>query len=88
MQNKIERQIVDQLRKDFNPSELQLNNESHLHRGHAGWNGSGETHFKLVLQSKRFNGLNRIERHRLVYKSLSPQPMEQIHALKMELLGD
>lgn len=84
----ISRQIKDQLRVDFDPEEMILVNESHLHRGHDGWDGSGESHFSLVLKSKRFNGLSRIKRHRLVYSSLSPEPLSRIHALRMELIED
>ena len=84
----IEDLIKFRLREEFGPSEIIVENESHRHRGHSGWDESGETHFRLVMKSSRFNGLTRIERHRLVFKSLSPDPMSRIHALRMELSGE
>ncbi len=84
----IEQQIMTRLQEEFRPSRLIVENESERHRGHSGWNESGETHFRLVLCSKRFNGLTRIQRHRLVYSSLSPEFMNRIHALRMELSGE
>ncbi len=83
----IQQQIEDRLQDAFRPQELKVENESEYHRGHAGWDGSGESHFRLVLCSERFNGLTRVQCHRLVYQALSPEPMNQIHALQMELTG-
>ncbi|MCY4006465.1 MAG: BolA family transcriptional regulator [Rhodobacteraceae bacterium] len=83
----IQQQIEDRLQDAFRPQELKVENESEHHRGHAGWDGSGESHFRIVLCSERFNGLTRVQRHRLVYQALSPEPMNHIHALQMELTG-
>ncbi|MGE5650282.1 BolA family transcriptional regulator [Noviherbaspirillum sp. UKPF54] len=64
----------------FSPSECQLIDESHLHAGHAGA-ASGAGHYKLHLVSDRFEGLNRVARHRLVYDCLHDMMHRDIHAL-------
>lgn len=77
----IYRKLVDSLQ----PNHIDIINESHLHQGHAGWDGSGESHFRIRMTSDMFSGLSRIARHRLVYDALSPSPMDAIHALALEL---
>lgn len=78
-------EIEDRLREALNPSKFTLANESHLHHGHSGWDGSGESHFHLVLASQKFKGLTKVQCHRLVYQALSPVLMQRIHALRMDL---
>lgn len=79
MNDRIER-IRNRLAATFSPSECQLIDESHLHAGHAGA-ASGGGHYKLRLVSDRFEGLNRIARHRLVYDCLRDMMHSDIHAL-------
>lgn len=81
----IAEEIEDRLYEALNPSKFILENESHLHRGHSGWDGSGESHFHLVLASQKFEGLTKVQCHRLVYQALSPVLMRRIHALRMDL---
>ncbi len=65
------------------PSVLQIEDESHLHKGHAGAsNGAG--HYRLSISSARFNGLSRIERQRLVYEALHDLIPYPIHALSIQ----
>jgi len=66
----------------FAPLECQLEDESHLHAGHAGA-ASGAGHYKLRLISERFTGLNRVARHRLVYDCLRDMMSSEIHALNI-----
>jgi BolA protein len=70
------------LRATFAPLECQLEDESHLHAGHAGA-ASGAGHYRLRLVSDRFEGLNRIARHRLVYDCLRDMMHGDIHALNI-----
>lgn len=72
--------IHSRLAATFSPTECQLIDESHLHAGHAGA-ASGGGHYKLRLVSDRFEGLNRIARHRLVYDCLRNMMHSDIHAL-------
>lgn len=64
----------------LDPDELDIQDESHLHIGHAGAQG-GARHFRVRIVSKRFEGLRTLACHRLVYdcvRDLMPHP---IHAL-------
>ncbi|MCY4259534.1 MAG: BolA family transcriptional regulator [Rhodobacteraceae bacterium] len=81
IKDEIHRKIVDSLQ----PEHIEIINESHLHQGHAGWDGTGNSHFRIRLTASRFNGLGRIARHRLVHEALTPAPMDTIHALALEL---
>lgn len=67
------------------PSSFELINESHKHAGHAGDDGSGQTHYKLKVASKSFEGLSRIERQRLVLSLLSEAFDKGLHAISLEL---
>jgi BolA protein len=75
---------VDRMRKmlaeTFAPLECRLEDESALHAGHAGA-ASGGGHYRLYLVSSRFEGLNRVARHRLVYDCLRDLMQADIHAL-------
>jgi BolA protein len=68
------------------PSEMAIDDESALHAGHEGAK-SGGGHYRLRLISKRFSGLPRMARHRLVYDALHDLMQRDIHALSMTLLA-
>jgi BolA protein len=71
--------IEARLREALAPSELQVQDDSHLHAGHAGAREGG--HYTVRLTSERFIGLNRLARHRLVYDALGPLGPQGVHAL-------
>lgn len=81
MTDRIEK-IRSRLEAAFAPIECELVDDSHLHAGHAGA-ASGAGHYSVRLVSDRFNGLNRIARHRLVYDSLRDMMHSEIHALNI-----
>lgn len=66
------------------PTRLEVFNESHRHAGHAGDDGSGESHWRVVVESAAFAGHSRVARHRMVHAALG-DAMGRIHALSMEL---
>ena len=68
------------LRKAFAVEELYIEDESHLHAGHAGA-ASGGGHFKLTIISPDFKGLSPVARHRAVYTALNQHIPQEIHAL-------
>jgi BolA protein len=70
------------LRAAFAPLSLQVQDDSHLHAGHAG--AREGRHFSVQVVSERFNGLSRLARHRLVYDALRPQIQHGIHALAID----
>jgi len=73
--------ITDKLREAFSPESLQVQDESHLHEGHAGHRAGGETHFRIYIVSGAFKGKSRIERHRLINATLADELATSVHAL-------
>ena len=69
------------LTQAFDPVNLTITNESHLHAGHSGDDGSGETHYHIAITSSLLNDMNRIERQRAVMKTLKPCYEHGLHAL-------
>ncbi len=61
------------LREKFTPSHLEVIDESYLHDGHPGANGTGfGTHFRVRIACPAFTNLNKVARHRAVYDCLRP----------------
>ena len=69
----------------FAPSRLEIVNESHRHAGHAGDDGSGESHFRVVIRADEFAPMTRVERHRAVHKAIGPDMTARIHALALDI---
>ncbi|MFM7484464.1 MAG: BolA family protein [Burkholderiaceae bacterium] len=82
--NRVER-IQTLLYASLAPAACAVDDESHLHAGHAGA-ASGGGHYRLRLVSARFEGLSKVARHRLVYDALHEMMPQEIHALAMTLL--
>ncbi len=73
--------ITDKLREAFTPESLDVSDESHLHEGHAGHRPGGETHFRVYIVSRAFEGKSRVERHRLINAALAAELAGSVHAL-------
>ena len=67
----------------FPGAHLELVDESHLHRGHAGAR-EGKSHFRLAITSAAFAGLAPLARHRRVYEALGTLMATDIHALSLD----
>ena len=83
----MEETIRRKLTEALNPSLLEVVNESHLHKGHAGDDGSGESHFRVMVVAEAFAGLSRVDAHRLVCKVLEKELKNGIHALSIKALA-
>lgn len=81
-----EERILALLQEAFAPVECQLEDDSARHAGHAGA-ASGAGHYKLRMISARFEGQNRISRHRLVYDCLRDLMHADIHAINIIALA-
>lgn len=68
------------------PQELEIEDQSHRHAGHAGAR-DGRGHFRVVIRASAFAGLTRIERHRRVYEALGDFMQSDIHALSIRALA-
>jgi BolA protein len=68
----------------FQPLHLDILDESHRHRGHAGAREGGESHFQVHIVAAEFTGLTRIQRQRLVYEALADELAGPVHALAVK----
>ena len=80
----ITQEMEIRLQEAFEPSELQVINDSDSHRGHAGHDGTGESHFNVRIRAAGFEGKNRVQRHRMVHKALG-DIVPRIHALALDI---
>ena len=80
----IQDEIQARLRAGFTVTALTVENESHRHAGHAGDDGTGESHFRIHLRAAELAALSRVERHRAVNRALGDLTT-RIHAIAMEL---
>ncbi len=78
--------ITQKLAQALQPLHLDVVNESHKHHGHAGDDGSGESHFFVLVVSDMFVGKSRIERQKMVYKILERELKGEIHALSLKTM--
>jgi BolA protein len=79
--------IADEMRErlaELGPTRLEVIDESESHRGHAGYRDGGQTHFRIRMASPAFAGLGRVQRHRLVHRTLG-DIVPRIHALALDL---
>ncbi|MGR3486243.1 MAG: BolA family protein [Paracoccaceae bacterium] len=63
---------------------VEVIDESDAHVGHAGHDGRGESHFRVVLRGT-VPGDGRLARHRAVHAALGPEVIGRIHALAIEI---
>lgn len=75
--------IAARLTAALAPTHLVVVNESHLHAGHLGDDGTGESHFRVTIEAPAFTGLSRVARQRLVNQALADLLSTRIHALAM-----
>ena len=71
------------LNSALSPTNVDLIDDSEQHRGHGGYNPSGESHFSLEVESAAFAGKSRVERQRMVYHALGDLMKERVHALQI-----
>lgn len=78
------KRIREKLEKELDPVDLQVEDISYQHSGHAGVRGSdGETHFNVKVVSKEFQGKSLVKRHRLIYDLLQEELQTGLHALSI-----
>ena len=76
--NTIESRIEDLLLLKFNPTVLNILNESYMHNVPEG----AESHFKLVIVTDSFKDISIIKRHKAIYSALE-DIIKSIHALSI-----
>ena len=80
-------EIETRLREAFSPTELEVVDDSERHRGHAGFQEGGESHFNVMIRAEALGAMNRVARHRAVHKALGPELVGRIHALALDIDG-
>ncbi|WP_342070522.1 BolA family protein [Yoonia algicola] len=67
------------------PEHLEVINESALHSGHSGDDGSGESHWRIVIKAAPLDDMSRIARHRAIHSALGQDIIGRIHALAIDI---
>lgn len=82
MKQRIEKKLAEAL----NPKFLKVDNNSNLHQGHLGDDGSGETHFAVSIESDSLKDLNKVAAHRKINSLLMDEFKNGLHALEIKIL--
>jgi BolA protein len=77
-------EIERRLASTLSPTRLVVTDDSEKHRGHAGHDARGESHFTVEITANAFDGLNRVARQRLVNQALADLLVERVHALAIK----
>ena len=80
----VKEEIEARLTAAFAPSELVVTNESHKHAGHAGDDGSGASHFHILIRAEAFAPMPRLARHRAVQAALGDLN-QRVHAIGLDV---
>ena len=75
--------IVSRVREHLSAESVEIEDQSHLHAGHAGAAGGGG-HYEVTIVASCFKGLNTLARHRLVYEAVGELMKKEIHALSIQ----
>lgn len=78
-------QMATRLAEAFAPTLLEVHDDSEKHRGHAGYQEGGESHWQIVISSPAFDGMNRLARHRAIHAALGQDIIGRIHALAIDI---
>ncbi len=82
--SEVTKTIKHKLTTALMPTFLEVINDSENHRGHAGHDGSGESHFTVVIKAEAFRGKSRVAQQRLVMTALKEELASKIHALAIK----
>jgi BolA protein len=77
-------EITHRLNDALAPTKLAVIDDSEQHRGHAGHDARGESHFTVEIVSPAFEGMNRVARQRAVNHALGDLLVERVHALAIK----
>lgn len=80
-QGPVAAEIERRLAAALSPARLAVIDDSARHRGHAGHDSRGESHFTVEIVSQAFSGQSRVARQRAVNAALRDLLAERVHAL-------
>jgi BolA protein len=79
--------IQTKLTAAFQPTRLEIVDDSSRHEGHAGARPGGESHFNVLIESQAFSGAAKVARQRMVYRALADELAGPLHALSLKALA-
>lgn len=79
--------IRNKLTAAFEPTRLEVEDDSARHHGHAGARPGGESHFNVVIEAAAFAGANKVARQRMVYRALAEELAGPVHALSVKAIA-
>lgn len=82
MKQRIEKTLLE----NFRPKFLEVKNNSHLHAGHLGDDGSGETHFAILIEAEELQSASKVNAHRKINSLLKDEFLSGLHALEIKIL--
>lgn len=80
----VKQEMEQRLVAAFSPQQIEIVNESHKHAGHSGDDGTGESHFRIVIRSEVLAPMSRVARHRAVHAALGDLNT-RVHAIALDL---
>ena len=84
MSGKVADEMRGLLNEAFAPAKLDIINDSAMHSGHAGDDGSGESHFTIVIEAAAFADMTRLARQRAVIAALGDIVGQRVHAVAIK----
>ena len=78
-------EMETKLPEALSPTFLEIIDESEQHRGHAGYQEGGQSHFRVKISSAGLQDMSRIDRHRAIHTALGKELVGRIHALAIEI---
>ena len=78
--------IYNKLYEFFEPEILEVTNDSHKHAGHTNSPNTGNSHFSVVIKSKKLEGLSRLKGQRQIFNVLDKEMNTFIHALSIKII--
>ena len=77
-------QLKLKIDKSINPEEIELIDNSDLHRKHKSFN-IDKLHLRLIIKSKKLNSMSKVEAHKLIFSILKNEMKNKIHALEIKI---
>ena len=79
--------IRSKLEAAFQPTRLEVDDDSDRHAGHSGAREGGESHFNVTIEAQAFVGAAKVARQRMVYRALADELAGPVHALSLKALA-
>ena len=81
----LEKIITEKINTNLSPDFFKIVNFSDKHKNHYLEDNNDTSHIKLIIVSKRFDSLSKVDRERLVHKLISEEISNNIHSIRLKL---